>query len=157
MDTFSQFMYVLTSIRAEYKFKNVGNDLDKFRKIWQSQLWWKSIGNFRSALVPKGCNYTTNINVAAKHWSIKFRQKMTSCVEYCTYIHAVKFWAVTVCLKDKINVFWNCFITRCFENLQMLTNKVFTSGTKKLSVFIKQSNLNLGPSLIYVESVIFHS
>ena len=32
-------------------------------------------------------------------------KKMTSCVEYCTYIHAVKFWAVTVCLKDKINVF----------------------------------------------------
>ena len=34
----SQFMctmYVLTSIRAEYKFKNVGKDLERFRKIWQ--------------------------------------------------------------------------------------------------------------------------
>ena len=28
-------MYVLTSIRAEYKFKNVGKDLERFRKIWQ--------------------------------------------------------------------------------------------------------------------------
>ena len=28
-------MYVLTSNRAEYKFKNVGKDLERFRKIWQ--------------------------------------------------------------------------------------------------------------------------